>query len=467
MGQHWQELVPINRYIVTANGLLHEYDRKVLTFLYQPLIGPSCFSLYLTLWGELEENRLWSEMSTHHFLMNLLEMNLKEIYEARLKLEGIGLLKTYVKEEDEDRSFIYELQPPLTPEQFFNDGMLNIYLYRKIGKNHFSRLKHFFSDLKRPDEKEFRDITRSFEDVYTSVSPESLQHMHDIAQDLAPDKQQKFIGRKEQKEIQIDPETFDFELLEAGLNESLLPKEALTPKVKEAISNLAFLYSIDVIQMKNILFSAIDENNEIEIEELRKAARDWYQFEHQDQLPGMIERTQPVFHRVQSEPPKTKEEKLIRYLETTSPLQVLKDLSGGAEPSKADLQIIEEVMINQRLLPGVVNVLIQFVMLRTDMKLTKSYVEKIAGHWSRKQIKTVKEAMDLAKKEYRTYLDWTSSKKTRKNAGRKTTRTEYLPDWFDEEPEKQVKKDRDESNPEAEAQWEEISEILKEFRNRR
>src|ERR1700681_4677304 len=140
MGQHWQELVPIDRYIVAANGLLYEYDRKVLTFLYQPLIGPVCFSLYMTFWAEIEENRLWSESSTHHILMNSLGLNLKEIYDARLKLEGIGLLKTYVKEEEGDRSFIYELQPPLTPEQFFLDGMLNIYLYRKIGKNHFSRL---------------------------------------------------------------------------------------------------------------------------------------------------------------------------------------------------------------------------------------------------------------------------------------------------------------------------------------
>ena len=47
MTQHWQELLPIDRYVVTANGLLHDYDRKVLTFLYQPLLGASCLkSLY-------------------------------------------------------------------------------------------------------------------------------------------------------------------------------------------------------------------------------------------------------------------------------------------------------------------------------------------------------------------------------------------------------------------------------------
>lgn len=59
----------------------------------------------MTLWAEVEENRLWSESSTHHLLMNLLEMNLKDIFEARLKLEGIGLLKTRVKTDEGGRSF--------------------------------------------------------------------------------------------------------------------------------------------------------------------------------------------------------------------------------------------------------------------------------------------------------------------------------------------------------------------------
>ncbi|WML45618.1 replication initiation and membrane attachment family protein [Neobacillus sp. PS3-40] len=464
MGQHWQELIPIDRYVVVANGLLHEFDRKVLTFLYQPLVGSACFSLYMTLWTELEDNTLWSESSSHHLLMNLMEMNLKDIYNARLKLEGIGLLKSFVKTEESGRSFIYELQPPLTPEQFFLDGMLNIYLYRKIGKNHFARLKRFFSIQKKPPEIEYNEVTKSFQDVYESISPGSLQYLQGVADELEVEANKAFFGRVEQKEIQIDTTRFDFDLLLAGLNESLVPKKAINKKVKEAISNLAFLYTIDAIQMKSIILGALDEDSEINIEELRKSARDWYQFIHEDKLPSLIERTQPTLHQVQQDKPKTKEEKLIRYLETTSPLQVLKDLSGGAEPSKSDIQIIEEVMFKQKLLPGVINVLIQFVMLRTDMKLTKSYVEKIAGHWTRKQIKTVKEAMDLAINEHRTYLEWSNGKKSGRSSKQKPIRTEFLPDWFDEDPKKALTTSPKENNNDLEAKKREIEDKLKAFR---
>ncbi|MFK4997495.1 DnaD domain protein [Bacillus sp. N9] len=79
------------------------------------------------------------------------------------------------------------------------------------------------------------------------------------------------------------------------------------------------------------------------------------------------------------------ESKLIHYLETVSPRQLLIDLSDGAAPAKADLHAVEDILFQQKLLPGVVNVLIHYVALKTDMKLTKNYLEKIASHWSRKK----------------------------------------------------------------------------------
>jgi replication initiation and membrane attachment protein len=461
MAQHWQELIPIDRYQVTSNGLLHEYDRKVLTFLYQPLIGSTCLSLYMTLWAELEENKLWSESSTHHLLMNLLSINLKDIHEARLKLEGIGLVKTYMKMDDSGRSFIYELHPPLNPEQFFLDGMLNIYLYRKIGKNHFARLKRFFSDRQMPKEEDYQEVTRAFQDVFASATPGSLQYMQEHSEELEAEAAHEFIGRQDQKPIQIDTNTFDFELLKAGLNESLVPQKALTKKVKEVISNLSFLYGISPIEMKNFILGAINEKDEIDIEDLRKGARDWYQFENYDQLPSLINRTQPAVHQVQLTEPKSQEEKLIRYYETTPPIVIFKELSGGVEPSTSNLKILEEVMIKYKLPPGVVNVLIEVTLRKTDMKFTKAFVESIASHWARLKIKTVKEAMEAARKEERSFKD---SKKTGKSTRQKPIRTEVLPDWFDETKKEVVNDKENNVDTELEARKRAIEEKLKAFR---
>ncbi len=465
MTQHWQELLPIDHYVVSANGILHEYDRKILTFLYQPLIGASCLSLYMTLWAELEENRLWSESHSHHSLMNLMDMNLKLIYEARLKLEGIGLLKTFVKKEEERRSFVYELQPPLTPQQFLLDGMLNIYLYRKIGKVQFARIKRFFSDKKRHD-ADFKQVTKPFQDVFSSNHSNLLSYDEETKRDLGESEEEHFIGRQQPSRIKAEDVHFDFELLFAGLHENLISNTAFTKNVREAISSLAYLYGIDAIQMKNIVISAITEDNEISIEELRKSARDWYQFEHQDKLPLLIEKTQPVIYQTAKHEPVTKEEKLVHYFETTSPLQFLRDIGGGTEPSKADVKIIEDVLFQQKLNPGVVNVLIDNVLRKTDMKLTKNYVEKIASHWARKNIKTVKEAMELAKMEHRQYAEWAEGNKSGKktNYKKKPIRTEVLPDWFDNE-EKLEKPLKGKNNESAESKKQEIDEMLKKLRS--
>jgi replication initiation and membrane attachment protein len=463
MAQHWQELLPIDRYKVASDGFIHSYDHKIITFLYQPLIGSFAYSLYMTLWAELEENRLWSESNTHHSLMNFLNTNLKEIYIARQKLEAIGLIKTYVKMEDDNRSFVYELKPPLNPEQFFLDGMLNIYLYQKIGKKQYSRLKRFFSDQKLPHEdNQYKEITKSFQDVFSSASPESLHFHQDHTTDLDLSEDQAFIGRHDSKTIQIPANHFNFELLYAGLKDNFIVEEMFTAKVKEAIANLAFLYNIDVLQMQGIILSAAD-SEEISIEELRKAARDWYQFQNKDQLPLLVDKVQPELLKTQKAEPITKEEKLKHYFETTSPRKFLMDISGGSEPSKSDLQIVEDIMFHQQLTPAVVNVLMHVVLIKTDMKLTKGYAEKIASHWARKGIKTVDEAMSLALEEQRQYIEWASGKKSKKTNDKKTIRTELLPDWFNADESNSAVENQDESK-EAVAKKRALEERLKKYK---
>lgn len=432
MAKHWQELIPIDRYVVYANGMLHDYDRKVLTFLYQPLIGASSLSLYMTLWAELEENRIWSEASTHHRLMTLMDLKLNDIYEARLKLEGIGLMTTLLRNEEKERNFIYQLEPPFTPEQFFLDDMLNIPLYRKLGPKQYQRLKAFFSHKRVDVFNGFSNVTRSYDEVYEILPPSALKINSDMTKELTVDSGKEFLGRKSTSELELKHFTFNFELLEAGLSENLVPKSALTEKVKDAISKLSFLYGIDAIQMKNLIIDATDQGR-TNLEVLRTCARDWYEFHHGG-LPTLVDKTQPLASKTIQKEPVTKEEKQIMYFETKSPREFLRDLGGG-EPSRADLTLIEGIMFQQRLEAGVINVLIDFIMKTNDMKLPKAYTEKIASQWGRKHVKTVKEAMDLARKEYKERQQWLSKKDSNKkqpSTYKKPIRTELLPDWFQE-----------------------------------
>ena len=430
MSMHWQELLPADSYKVSSAGLLHDYDRKIVTRLYQPLIGPICFSLYMTFWSELEENRLWSEPTTHYSLMNTIGLNLPDIYEARLQLEGIGLLNVYKKKTGEAKEFVYEINPPLSPQAFFTDGMLNIYLFKKIGKAQYSRLKRFFADDLLPVQ-EYENVTKSFVEVF--ASDRSIYVSDEAKEEEMPLQHQQFISRKEGKEPLGFEASFDFDLLMAGLNSSLVPKKAFTPKLKSIIAKLSFLYGIDPLEMQKLIIGA-SFDDEIDEEHLRKSARDWYQIERQADMPSLIYRIQPTKYRTQTKKPTTQEEEYIHYLETTSPLEVMKHNHNGGEVVEADVNIIENVMMNQNLNPGVVNVLIEYVMMKAEKKFTKNYVEKIAGHWSRMKVVTVKEAMELARSEHRKYQSWVESNKKNTNGGRKKViRTEMVPEWLNKE----------------------------------
>lgn len=430
--QHWMDVLPADPYTVMAAGYLHNFHRQVLSMLYQPIIGSQALSLYMTLWGECEQTDLNPNTLTHHSLMLGMRSNLKAIYDQRLILEGIGLLKVYEGFEDGTKKLLYELQSPLDPHSFFEDPILNIFLFKTIGKTQYQRTKNFFSRQAHSKEG-YRDISRSFDSVFQTVSIEQLQEIqqneginHNDASNM------RILKEQQPLKISVKMEDFDFELLLDGLSDSFVPKRSFTLEVKETILKLAFLYGTNPIQMKTIVMRSLTEDNKINIETLRLEARDWYQFQHHEALPTIVEKVQPIQHRVMlEEKPSTQEEKLIQCFETISPRQYLKEISGGAEPSDADLKIIEEIMLDQKLLPGVTNVLIDYVMIRLDKKLSRNYVLKIASHWARKGVTTVKQAMDLARKEFEETKQSANAAKTRTgNRRNKSIRTEIVPDWL-------------------------------------
>ena len=137
---------------------------------------------------------------------------------------------------------------------------------------------------------------------------------------------------------------------------------------------------------------------------------------------------------------------MIYTFENTSPYEFLKSSYNNAEPTSRDKKIIEDLIIDQKLSPGVVNVLIDYVLRINSKKLSKDCVETIAGHWKRLNIETVKEAMEICRKEH---------KKIKKSIPVKSVKKEkdvQLPDWFDKDFEKDSKN------------LDELEEVLKDFK---
>lgn len=423
------ELQAVDSYQVKASGILTGADRKIITMLYQPLMGAECLALYQTLFTEVEENRLWSEAHSHVQLLNMLDISLKALFEARLKLEGLGLLKSYVKTENDQRFYVYEILPPLSPEKFFSDGLLNIYLYSKIGNAQFQRLRRFFAD-EAFETDTYSEITRSFQDVF--------EPFKGGASAAEPVSNQVLVDKVAAKEIEFDDASFDFHLFLSLLSPGMITREKITKEVRQTILKLHGIYQVSEKDMPSYLYRALDSNGEIDIVYLRKIVREGYTIEN-----GAPPKLQMKHETSIKEDPEVKEtlndeEALQVYLESITPFQLLVDISDGAVPAETDLRVVEEVMNQQNLPVPVMNVLIEYVLLRLDRKLSKNYMMTIAAHWKRKNVKTAKEAMDLAWQEHEKYKRLQEEPATPKNTNynrnyQKSTRKEILPDWFDKE----------------------------------
>lgn len=423
------KILPVEGYYVLLDGNLPVDYAKSLTHLYQPLIGMQAVILFQTLLHEIE---LQSESvpQTHHTLMNYLNIPLDEIYQARLKLEGIGLLKTYEKNvagNKDENYFAYELQRPFSPQDFFEDAMLTQLLYHHLGEAKFDMLKKHYL---KPTNKYGNNITVSFDEVFQTFQPSSFENKESLANNQAiPSPRVNVI---------------DFTWMEQMLSQRMVPvKKVLTEHNRNLISQMMLLYDLATHEIEKAVLWALTEENTLDAEEFKIACHDLFKTQHNKtpiQLTDKIKKPKQPTDYV----PTTKEEQLIYELETISPKQLLEDLSSGNQASEQDMRAIREVMTTQGLPSPVMNVLIHYVLLQSNMKLSKAYLDKIASHWSRANLKTAKEAMAFAKRESERYQKGAASAK---QGNRKQVSNEIVPDWFKEREKKQKEASKQKEKP--------------------
>ncbi|RLL47897.1 chromosome replication initiation protein [Oceanobacillus piezotolerans] len=408
------QILPVDGYCVLLKQELPIDYAKSLTHLYQPLIGISSVMLYQTLLHETDFDQV-DNPQTHHTLMNYLNIPLDEIYKARRKLEAIGLLNTYRNKEDNVTIFTYELNSPFSPSDFFEDAMLSQLLYHQIGDQKFNMLKQQFErkSVNGSGEK----ITAAFHDVFQTFTP-TLE----------------VVKTSNNKDDHLMEDKIDFSWISQMLKQRMIPVgKVLTSDNRKLISQMMTLYDLDHFEIEKSVLWALNEDNILDDEEFKTACHDLFKSKHNQSKIQLTEKqVQPSIK--EEIKPATKEEKLINELETISPKQLLEDLSSGNQASEQDMKIIREVMTQQGLPAPVMNVLIHYVLLQSNMKLSKAYMEKIASHWSRAHLRTAKEAMEFAKKETDKFQQKQKAPayKSYKSAYKRKESKEVVPDWFKE-----------------------------------
>ena len=286
--------------------------------------------------------------------------------------------------------------------------------------------------MPRLNTSNYTDITKSFNDVFESTSMTSY--------DLSLEDIRKYNKLK----LNINS-NFDFNFLISSMPKNLDTNKMFSKDIKELIINLSFIYDIDAIKMANIIKVSLNENGTINRENLRKNSRNFYQFNNGGLLPTIVDNNQPEYLR-KPIGDTSKRAKMIYTFETISPRELLINKNNGNEPTRRDLKLIEDLLVDYKLKPGVVNVLLDYAINVNNKKLTRGFVETIAGEWQRKGIETVEDAMNNCEKVH---------KKTARKNYKDENANMKTPDWFDKEINKSNVSDEEENQ---------LEELLKEYK---
>ena len=420
-----ESILPVDNFVVINKTIINDNFRDLVVMLYQPIIGFPSVSVYFTLWSYLKKSTLMSKEYSHYNLLSNMKINIIELNEAREKLEAIGLIKTYFKH-DKVNQYIYELYSPLEAVEFFNNPILSTLLYTNLGPENYNDTLSYF-EMPNIPLKGYENITSRISDVFEIGSLNGTIYDNLRKTSTGP--------------ILLTPK------INIGITLELIPDEVLNKKnitasIKDLITNLSFVYDFNDEELKNIILESIDNKKNIDLNLLKENARKYYEFEHQGKLPNLIYKNQPEYLRKESTGT-SKRDKMIYQFEVTSPYDFISSKYKDSKPTTADLKIIEYLLTDLKLTPAVVNVLVDYVLKINNNKLTRSYVETIAGQWKRENIKTAKEAMELAEKEHK--------KKAKKENPTKTIKSK-VPTWVDQ------------NINDSSSKQKELEELLKEYR---
>lgn len=367
-----KDVKEFDTYSIQKNGIVSDFDLKVLIRLYQPIIGYTATSLYLTLLNENSLSPVVATNRTHKRLFALMQINKTDFLLARKKLESIGLLNTKIKENENKIAldYLYALQSPKTPNDFFNDTVLNSLLLKSLGEDEFYRTQYFYSDY-QPQNDDYIDISSSFEESFI-IKPASIKNLS------------QHYSEKVTKNVVSN---LNMDAFVVKMTEHLIPKSLFTSAVKKEIARVKMLFDLNEKQLENCVLSSI------QIDENQKKKINLMLFNQEAEKCGQ---STPVL-----EQPKDETSDLFlfaKHLDDSDPYDYYKGLLHIPSLFKNDLYLIKQLQ-DAKMTSGMINAVLYYCVKnkKSDYNFN-GYVQKVASSVIKEKCQNAYQVLNYLKK---------------------------------------------------------------------
>ncbi|MGO3731599.1 MAG: replication initiation and membrane attachment family protein [Vagococcus sp.] len=441
MNEAWEQLKPKDSFSVVLGNHIGDIDYKVLNLLYQPIIGIDAYGLMNTLLVESDIMRQTNQPQfLHTILLDRLDLGIPQLYQARVKLEAVGLLKTFVRLTDSHRHFVYEIQKPLDPGVFLSDDVLSLLLLEKIGEERLKVMADKFS-FKRQDMEDYTEVTRNFMQVFP-FDPLMLSSYQESLSQI----KEKVIVKEETATVQLNIATFDWDFFLQTLGSLPVDNDQLTKELKKTIETFHYLYGINELDMQDYIKQSLDYvTNKVNVKEFKQLVyKQYHKRRKQNDVPAMPE-TDITANLTVTEKKTLKENTLkldgfsegeiavLKACESTPPMIFLKALKTQKKGfvSSNERWTVENLKTQSGLPDAVINVLIHYMLVvQGHSSLNQNMVNSIANDWSQSQIYAPETALNKVKEFQESRTAAQTTKKRSYNKGQ--VRKETLPDWAQE-----------------------------------
>ena len=329
----------------------------------------------------------------HSFLLDLLNIQQIEFITHREKLEALGLLETYQKNENE---YLYIIKVPFTPKQFFKDTFLGSYLQSEVGEVNFEYLVKIFK-VNKPVLNHLDNLSKSFEDLYEFSATKLLNLSED------------FEGRNGVNTTLIK-RTIDYDKFVDLLPRALKSSNLLNENYKQSLLQLASVYQYDINQMIEVYTNASRGKKDVTIEQLNLQAKLYYEKQNKD----LIVTTKEV--------DENSELSMINFTTIVDKFVVEDPLQKSMA-----LDTINTFISQNEIEQGVLNVLLIFILKNKEGILPHvNYLNVVWNSWSKNGVQSVEDAIN--------YRNTIESNWSNKNSSKQYSNSKQVkkPDWLGE-----------------------------------
>ncbi len=333
-----------------------------LVSFYMPLIDSKAMALYLHLANEKNFDSVFKTNQKDLIdLLRILSISFDEFESYRRTLEAFGLVKTYISfdEINHVRSFLFEINQPLSFSEFINNNKYKKSFINKVGIERFQELEFYYDTHIEP---RFNKVNDNFDDIFEQFQTAS-EYVFDF------EILSKNISKLARANILLDDESK--KIIELYFNAF----SVTTKDIEVAVMNATTFVDDNLIVDKTLL--------ELELSHSVNHSNNIFSSEIID-----IKRVPNFFNKKQDD--LVKKEIFIQY-RNISPESFLSSLQKY-QIGEHEIELIKRLRKDFHLTNDIINILLDYSIFKTHGKVNDLYIEKTAKSLNMIGVKNVTEA---------------------------------------------------------------------------